>query len=90
MFPNRINFEVVNILSRNQIQVRIFERGVGETRSFGTGSTAAMIASRLSGFVDERVEVLLPGGTLQVFWSGTGEAYLEGPAVEVSTGVWPD
>ncbi len=90
MFPNRINFEIVNVLNRQHIRARIFERGAGETASSGTGSTAAMVASKLHGFVDEKVEVLLPGGTLQVAWPGTGEAYLEGPAVEVSTGVWPD
>jgi diaminopimelate epimerase len=90
MFPNRVNFEIVNILSRKQIRVRIFERGAGETLSSGTGSTAAMVASWLHGFVDDEVEVLLPGGNLQVFWSGSGDAYLEGPATEVSTGGWPD
>ena len=90
MFPHRVNVEIVNVLSRKQIQVRIFERGAGETLSSGTGSTAAMIASKLHGYVNDKVEILLPGGTLEVFWSGLGEAYLEGPANEVSAGIWPD
>ena len=90
MFPNRINFEIVNVLSKSQIRARIFERGAGETLSSGTGGTAAMIASRIHGFVGDEVEVLVPGGALKVTWPGQGEAFLEGPAVEVFTGVWPD
>jgi diaminopimelate epimerase len=89
-FPNRVNFEIVNVLSRSQIRARIFERGAGETLSSGTGSTASFIASRIHGFVGDAGEVLLPGGTLKVAWPGKGEAFLEGAAVEVFTGVWPD
>jgi diaminopimelate epimerase len=89
-FPNRVNFEIVNVLDKAHIRARIFERGAGETMSSGTGSTAAMIASRIHGFVGDEVEVLLPGGTLKITWPGKGEAFLEGPAVEVFTGVWPD
>jgi diaminopimelate epimerase len=90
VFPKRINFEIVNVLNKGQVRARIFERGAGETMSSGTGSTAAMIASRIHGFVGDKVEVLLPGGTLKITWPGKGEAFLEGPAVEVFTGVWPD
>jgi diaminopimelate epimerase len=90
IFPNRVNFEIVNVLSKSQIRARIFERGAGETLSSGTGSTASFIASRIFGFVGDEAEVLLPGGTLKVAWPGKGEAFLEGPAVEVFTGVWPD
>ncbi len=89
-FPNRINFEIVNIIDRDNIRARIFERGAGETLSSGTGSTAAAVASHLHGFVDDEVTVHVPGGELKIAWSGEGEAYLEGPAVEVFTGVWPD
>ena len=89
-FPNRINFEIVNVLDRGNIRARIFERGAGETLSSGTGSTAAAVASHLHGFVDDEVTVHVPGGELKIAWPGAGEAYLEGPAVEVFTGVWPD
>ncbi len=90
IFPNRVNFEVVNVLSKSQIRARIFERGAGETLSSGTGSTASFIASRIHNFVGDEAEVLLPGGVLKIAWPGKGEAFLEGPAVEVFTGVWPD
>ena len=89
-FPNRINFEIVNVLERSRIKARIFERGAGETLSSGTGSTAAAVASRLHGMVDNEVSVLVPGGELMVAWDGSGEAFLEGPAVEVFTGIWPE
>ena len=89
-FPNRINFEIVNVLDRGNIRARIFERGAGETLSSGTGSTAAAVASRMHGLVDDEVTVHVPGGELKIAWAGEGEVYLEGPAVEVFTGVWPD
>lgn len=90
MFPNRINFEIVNVLSRSRIRARIFERGAGETLSSGTGSTAAASAARAHGHVDDEVEVVVRGGLLRISWDETGEAFLEGPAVEVFEGVWPD
>jgi diaminopimelate epimerase len=89
LFPNRINFEIVNVFSKSQIRARIFERGAGETLSSGTGSTASMIASRIHNFVGDEVDVLLPGGTLKISWPGKGDAFLEGPAIEVFTGTWP-
>jgi diaminopimelate epimerase len=88
-FPNRINFEIVNIMDENNLKVRVFERGEGETASSGTGSTASMIATRSLGRCADEVEVHLRGGSLRVAWPGAGEAYLEGPAVEVFSGVWP-
>ena len=90
LFPNRINFEIVNVLSRSRIRARIFERGAGETMSSGTGSTASAAAARAHGLVDDSVDVVVDGGVLQISWDDTGEAFLEGPAVEVFTGVWPD
>ena len=89
MFPNRINFEIVNVRSRSQIRARIFARGAGETLSSGTGSTASATAARAHGLVDDEVEVLVDGGMLKISWDESGEAFLEGPAVEVFTGVWP-
>ena len=88
-FPNRINFEIVNVLSRSRIRARIFERGAGETLSSGTGSTASALAARRHGFVDDDVEVVVDGGVLKISWDKTGETYLEGPAVEVFEGTWP-
>jgi diaminopimelate epimerase len=90
LFPNRINFEIVNVISRSKIRARIFERGAGETMSSGTGSTASAAAARAHGLVDDVVDVIVDGGVLRISWDEKGEAYLEGPAVEVFTGVWPD
>lgn len=90
LFPNRINFEIVNVISRSKIRARIFERGAGETLSSGTGSTASASAARAHGLVDDAVDVIVDGGVLRISWDETGEAFLEGPAVEVFTGVWPD
>jgi len=90
LFPNRINFEIVNVISRSKIRARIFERGAGETLSSGTGSTASASAARAHGLVDDVVDVVVDGGMLRISWDETGEAFLEGPAVEVFTGIWPD
>jgi diaminopimelate epimerase len=89
LFPNRVNFEIVNVLDRATLRARIFERGEGETLASGTGSTASMIAAHVHGLVDDAVEIRLRGGSLRVRWDGRGEAELEGPAVEVFRGVWP-
>ena len=88
IFPNRINFEVVNILDRKNIRSRIFERGAGETLSSGTGSTASATASKFHNLVDDNVDVHLDGGILNISWDEDEEIYLSGPAVEVFTGIW--
>ena len=90
LFPNRINFEIVNVIDRSRIRARIFERGAGETLSSGTGSTAAATAARAHSLVDDAVDVVVDGGVLRISWDEAGEAFLEGPAVEVFTGIWPD
>ncbi len=90
LFPNRVNFEVVNVLARDRLRVRVFERGEGETRSSGTGSTASVVAARLLGRVGAEVTVELPGGELGVRFEGEGSpAFLEGPTAEVFRGLWP-
>ena len=88
MFPQRINFEIVNVHARDKIRARIFERGAGETMSSGTGSTASAFACRKLGLVDDAVDVVVDGGVLRISWDENDEAFLEGPAVEVFTGVW--
>jgi diaminopimelate epimerase len=87
--PARTNFEVVNVLARDRLRVRVFERGEGETLSSGTGSTASAVAARVRGLTDGAVRVCLAGGELEVAWAGQGEALLEGPVAEVFTGEWP-
>jgi diaminopimelate epimerase len=89
MFPNRVNFEVARVIDRQQIEARVWERGVGETLACGTGAAAIAVIARLHGFIDRNVEIKLPGGTLNVEWDGAGEVLLSGPAETVFTGEWP-
>ncbi|MFC2001854.1 diaminopimelate epimerase [Chloroflexota bacterium] len=90
IFPNRINFEVARVLSRTKIEARVWERGVGETMACGSGACAITVAANLLGYIDDKVEINLPGGVLSVEWNGTGEVLLSGPAEIVFEGEWPD
>ncbi|MEC8749850.1 MAG: diaminopimelate epimerase [Chloroflexota bacterium] len=87
-FPNRINFEIVNIISRNEIKARIFERGAGETLSSGTGTSACAIIGIKKKLLDNNVKVNVPGGHLNISWVPGDESYLEGPTERVFTGNW--
>ena len=88
MFPNRTNFEVANVISRGQLEARVWERGVGETLACGTGACAAAVAAQLLGYIDNKVDVKLPGGTLEAEWDRAGEVLLGGPVEIVFTGEW--
>ncbi|MCX5995623.1 MAG: diaminopimelate epimerase [Chloroflexi bacterium] len=90
MFPNRVNFEIVNVISRSKLRARVWERGAGETLSCGTGACAIAVASRLKGLTDSPVDIILPGGTLIIYWDGRGEVLLSGPAEVVFEGKWKD
>jgi len=90
IFPNRVNFEVANVLGRKKVGARVWERGAGGTLSSGTGACAVAVAARLHGYVDSHVDVILPGGVLTVDWDGVGEVVLSGPAELVFWGDWPD
>ncbi len=91
LFPQRVNFEVARVLARDRIDVRTWERGVGETLACGTGASAVMVAARLRGLVDGEAELREPGGVLGLEWAGgDSDVYLTGPAVEVYEGEWPD
>ncbi len=90
LFPNRVNFEVAHIISRKQIEVRVWERGVGETLGCGSGACAVAVCAQLLGYTDSRVDIKLPGGILEVEWDGVGEVLLSGPAEIVFSGEWPD
>ncbi len=89
IFPNRTNFEVARILSRQQIEARVWERGVGETLACGSGACAITVAALLLGYIGHEVNVKLPGGVLKVEWDGTGGVMLGGPAEIVFKGEWP-
>jgi diaminopimelate epimerase len=88
IFPRRVNFEVARVVNRRQIDVRVWERGAGETLGCGTGACAVAVASRLLGYTDDKVDIVLPGGKLQVDWNGEGEVLLSGVAEIVFTGDW--
>ncbi len=78
-FKHGINVEFVSVIDRHAVEALFFERGAGETRSSGTGSSAAAVAAIASGQADSPVEVRAPGGSQTVRWKG-GELYLRGPA----------
>lgn len=86
-FPDRANVGFVQILDRQHLRLRVWERGVGETLACGSGACAAVVALRLTEAVDEHVAVDLPGGRLHVRWSSLGApVYLSGPATTVFEG----
>ena len=86
-FPARVNAGFMQIVSRNEINLRVFERGVGETLACGTGACGAVVAGRLRGLLDQNVKVNLPGGSLQIEWPGDGQpVIMTGPAVTVFHG----
>ena len=86
-FPRRANVGFMAIRDRRSIDVRVFERGAGETLACGTGACAAVVYGRLRGLLDEQVRVHLPGGTLVVSWPQQGQpVWMTGPAVEVFDG----
>jgi diaminopimelate epimerase len=76
------------VVNRRQIDVRVWERGAGETLGCGTGACAVAVASKLLGYTDDKVDIVLPGGKLVVDWSGDGEVLLSGVAEIVFTGDW--
>jgi diaminopimelate epimerase len=84
-FKHGINVELVRVKSRNEIEVRFYERGVGETQSSGTGSCAAAVAAISAGRVNSPVSVHAPGGTQLVRWPG-GNVFLRGPAQLICRG----
>lgn len=86
IFPNRTNVEFVQIINKNNIKIRVWERGVGETFACGTGACAAVVASGLNGYTDEIVNVSLPGGKLKIEWGKDNHIYMQGPATTVFEG----
>ncbi|MGB0691166.1 MAG: diaminopimelate epimerase [Pseudomonadales bacterium] len=86
-FPERVNVGFLQVLSRNRVRLRVFERGVGETSACGSGACAAVVAGRLQGLIDENVEVELRGGNLRLSWAGDNASIkMTGPACRVYEG----
>ncbi len=88
-FPNRVNTEFVEVLDRNTVRMRVWERGTGETLACGTGCCAVGVAAVLNGLTERRVTVKIPGGELLIEWDETsGDVYMTGPAETVFEGVY--
>lgn len=86
-FPRKVNAGFLQIIDRSNAKLRVYERGAGETLACGTGACAAMVAARLSGLVDDHVNISLPGGTLTLNWGGEGKpVMMTGPATIVFHG----
>ena len=86
-FPKRTNVEFINIVNRNNIKMRVWERGAGETLACGTGACASAVASVLNGYTDRNVNVELLGGTLEIEWNEeNNHVYMTGSATTVFEG----
>lgn len=82
LFPERVNVNVAHVVSRERIALRVWERGVGETRACGTGACATAIAAMRRGLVERAVTVALTGGELRIAWGPDNRITMTGPAVE--------
>ena len=86
-FPYRVNTEFIRVLDRSTVEMRVWERGSGETLACGTGACAVAVACILNGYTDERVTVKLLGGDLDIYWDRSENlVYMTGPAVTVFDG----
>ena len=86
-FPNRINTEFVRVIDRKTVEMRVWERGSGETMACGTGACAVAVSSILNGYCDDEVTVKLLGGDLKIRWDREADkVYMTGPATEVYNG----
>jgi diaminopimelate epimerase len=90
-FPRKTNVEIVRVNRPDDVTVRVWERGSGETLACGTGACAVAVAGVLTARTQRRLVVHLPGGDLQLLWSESdNHVYMTGPAVEVFSGDWPE
>jgi diaminopimelate epimerase len=82
LFPERVNVNVATVTARDAIALRVWERGVGETRACGTGACATAIAAMRRGLTDRQVTVTLAGGSLHIEWRDDDRIVMTGPATE--------
>lgn len=88
LFPKRVNAGFMEIVDRNNIKLRVYERGVGETMACGTGACAAVVVAQKWGLLNDQVDVMLLGGELRIKWPGEGRTvHMTGPAETVFEGV---
>jgi len=87
LFPQRVNVGFMQVISRQEIDLRVYERGAAETLACGSGACAAVVVGIERGLLDAKVGVSLPGGHLTVEWAGRGHpVFMSGPAVSVFEG----
>ncbi len=90
LFPERINAHFVQLVSSNEIKMRTWERGSGETLACGTGAVASGVACVLNNLTERIVHAQLPGGILKIEWTENNKTYMTGPAEFVFTGCWKE
>ncbi|MCC8194778.1 MAG: diaminopimelate epimerase, partial [Deltaproteobacteria bacterium] len=86
LFPKRINTEFAEVLSRQEVRMRVWERGSGETLACGTGACATAVACVLNGWTDRKMTIHLTGGDLLIEWDENGMVFMTGPATIVFDG----
>lgn len=86
IFPKKTNVEFVQIINKEKVKMRVWERGTGETLACGTGACATVVASNLNQLTDKKVEVELLGGKLYIEWNENNHIYMTGPAETVFDG----
>ena len=86
LFPERVNTEFIEVVSRDKIRMRVWERGSGETLACGTGACATLVACVLNNYTNKKAIVELRGGELIIEWADDGIVYMTGPAREVFSG----
>ena len=85
-FPRKTNVEFVQVMAKDRLKMRVWERGAGITLACGTGACATAVAASLNGLAERCVKVELDGGTLLIEWGEDNHVYMSGPAVEVFRG----
>ncbi|MDP7623872.1 MAG: diaminopimelate epimerase [Rhodospirillales bacterium] len=88
LYPNRTNIEAAQIISRNQIRLRVWERGVGETEACGSGACAALVAAARRDLTGRKARVDLNGGILKIEWRNDNHVLMTGPTELSFTGTW--
>jgi diaminopimelate epimerase len=90
LFPEQANIEVVNLIERDRLRMRVWERGVGITRACGTGACAAAVAAARRNLTGRTVEVVLDGGPLAIEWRKDGHVHMSGPVAWSFSGTFDD
>ena len=89
IFPNKTNVEFIEVLDRQTLKMRVWERGTGETFACGTGACASAVAAVLNDLADRSVSIQLRGGTLAIEWEKDSDrVFLTGPAEEIYQGIY--